>query len=142
MFRIRLSDSAVDRIIDIKDLKYTGSTDMWMGLGRTDAPLFLRDLGTRDVYGISLEESNATFRPGLTSYSSFDVTGRLAGNDLLTRLLTNQERKPLLIPKAIADITVREDVFRMGWIILDLLPKLIYQNTQIFPFLSILCSPD
>lgn len=56
VFRIRLSDSAVDRIIDIKDLKYTGSTGMWMGLDRTDAPLFLRDLGTRDVYDLSLEE--------------------------------------------------------------------------------------
>jgi serine/threonine protein kinase/Tol biopolymer transport system component len=54
VFRIRLSDSAVERIADLKDLKYT-KTSMWMGLDSTDAPLFLRDLGTSDVYALSLE---------------------------------------------------------------------------------------
>ena len=46
----------IDRIADIKNLHYTGNTGMWMGLDPTDAPLFLRNLGTRDVYALSLEE--------------------------------------------------------------------------------------
>ena len=56
VFRIRVADGVVDRIADIKNLHYTGNTGMWMGLDPTDAPLFLRNLGTRDVYALSLEE--------------------------------------------------------------------------------------
>jgi hypothetical protein len=28
---------------------------MWMGLDPTDRPVFLRDLGTEDIYALSLE---------------------------------------------------------------------------------------
>ena len=55
VFRVRVADGAVEQIVDIKDLKYAGNTGMWMGMDPTDAPLFLRNLGTRDVYALSLE---------------------------------------------------------------------------------------
>jgi hypothetical protein len=55
VYRIRVADGAVEQIADIKTLNYTGNTGMWMGLDATDAPLFLRSLGTRDVYALSLE---------------------------------------------------------------------------------------
>jgi eukaryotic-like serine/threonine-protein kinase len=54
VFRIRVADGVVERVVDIKNLHYTGNTGMWMGLDPTDAPLFLRNLGTRDVYALSL----------------------------------------------------------------------------------------
>ena len=38
----------------IRVLNYTGNTGMRMGVDPSDAPLFLRDLGTRDVYALSL----------------------------------------------------------------------------------------
>ena len=55
VFRVRVADGALEQIVDIKDLKYAGNTGMWMGMDPTDAPLFLRNLGTRDVYALSLE---------------------------------------------------------------------------------------
>jgi eukaryotic-like serine/threonine-protein kinase len=55
VFRLRLADGAVDQIADLKDLNYTGNTGMWMGIDPTDAPLFLRNMGTRDVYALTLE---------------------------------------------------------------------------------------
>jgi hypothetical protein len=36
-------------------LKYAGSEGMWMALNPTDAPLFLRDMGTRDIYALPLD---------------------------------------------------------------------------------------
>ena len=55
VFRVRVADGALEQIADIKDLKYTGNSGMWMGMDPTDAPLFLRDLGTRDVYALTLQ---------------------------------------------------------------------------------------
>jgi Tol biopolymer transport system component len=55
VYRVRVADGAVERIADLRDLNYTGNTGMWMGLDSTDAPMFLRSLGTRDVYALSLE---------------------------------------------------------------------------------------
>ncbi len=54
VFRMRVADGKVEQIADIKTLNYTGNTGMWMGVDPSDAPLFLRDLGTRDVYALSL----------------------------------------------------------------------------------------
>jgi serine/threonine protein kinase len=55
VYRVRVADGAVERIADIKDLNYTGNTGMWMGLDATDAPMFLRNLGTHDVYALDLD---------------------------------------------------------------------------------------
>lgn len=56
VFRVRVTDGAAERITDLKDVHYTGNSGMWMGLDPTEAPLFLRDLGTHDIYALALEQ--------------------------------------------------------------------------------------
>lgn len=54
VFQVRVADGAVEQLADIRALHYTGNSGMWMGVDPTGAPLFLRNLGTRDVYALSL----------------------------------------------------------------------------------------
>jgi Tol biopolymer transport system component len=56
VFKVRLSDGVAERLVSVSDLQYTGNAGMWMGLDPTDAPLFLRDVGTNDIYALTLEE--------------------------------------------------------------------------------------
>lgn len=56
VMHIPLSGGEPTVAIDLKDIHYTGSFGLWLGLDPTDAPLLLRDLGTSDVYALSLEE--------------------------------------------------------------------------------------
>jgi len=39
----------------LKDFRYTGTWGLWLGLDPTDAPLMLRDVGTSDIYALTLE---------------------------------------------------------------------------------------
>jgi Tol biopolymer transport system component len=39
----------------LKDFHPTGTFDLWFGLDPSDAPMLLRDLGTQDIYALSLE---------------------------------------------------------------------------------------
>jgi Tol biopolymer transport system component len=55
VFRVHMPDGTAERIVDLKSFHYTGNDGMWMGLDPTDAPLFLRDLGSQDVYALTLE---------------------------------------------------------------------------------------
>ena len=55
VFRVRVSDSAVERIADLKDFQPTGYWEDWMGLDPQDAPLLLRDTGLQDVYAFESE---------------------------------------------------------------------------------------
>jgi Tol biopolymer transport system component len=55
VMRIRVADGKLERVLELKDFRYTGNAGMWMGLDPTDAPLFLRNLGTHDVYALSLK---------------------------------------------------------------------------------------
>lgn len=54
VFRMRVADGTVEQLVNIKTLNYTGNSGMWMGVDPTGAPLFLRNLGKRDVYALSL----------------------------------------------------------------------------------------
>jgi len=54
LFRIHVMGGEAERIHDMKDWHSTGSG--WMGLDPTDAPLMLRDIGSSDVYALTLEE--------------------------------------------------------------------------------------
>lgn len=42
-------------VVDLKSFRLTGALGLWLGLDPTDAPLLLRDLGSDDVYALSLE---------------------------------------------------------------------------------------
>jgi eukaryotic-like serine/threonine-protein kinase len=54
VLRVRVSDGAAERIVDLKGLHFASNAGMWMGLDRTEAPLFLRDLGSQDVYALTV----------------------------------------------------------------------------------------
>ncbi len=53
--RIRISDSSMQRIADLKDFHPTGYWQDWVGLDPNDAPLLLRDTGLQDVYALNCE---------------------------------------------------------------------------------------
>jgi dipeptidyl aminopeptidase/acylaminoacyl peptidase len=55
VFRIRISTGAEERVVDLKDFRFTGTFDFWMGLDPEDTPLLLRDVGTDDIYALTLE---------------------------------------------------------------------------------------
>jgi Tol biopolymer transport system component len=56
VFRLRIADGSVERIFSVKDFHYTGNLGSWLGLDPSDAPLMLRDIGTHDIYALTLEE--------------------------------------------------------------------------------------
>jgi len=43
------------RIMDLKDVRTTGTYGLWLGLDPADAPLLLLDKGTKDIYALTLE---------------------------------------------------------------------------------------
>ncbi len=56
MYRVAVFGGKVELVIDLNEVQYTGSLrGIWMGLDPTDAPLLLRDAGTNDVYGLTLD---------------------------------------------------------------------------------------
>ncbi len=57
VFRVRLRDRAVERVVDLNNFPYTGNDGMWMGLDPTDAPLLVRDEGTDDIYSLAMERN-------------------------------------------------------------------------------------
>jgi WD40 repeat protein len=57
IFRVRVSDGAVEKVIGLKDLETVGwGAGTWIGLDPTDAILFLRDRRTLDIYALTLEK--------------------------------------------------------------------------------------
>ena len=56
VFRIRVSGGNAERVVDLKGFRYTGAFNLWMGLDPTDTPMLLRDVGTDDIYALTLEE--------------------------------------------------------------------------------------
>jgi Tol biopolymer transport system component len=54
IFRMRVSDSKVERVADLKDFRPTGYWDDWLGLDPDGAPLMLRDTGLQDVYAFDV----------------------------------------------------------------------------------------
>jgi Tol biopolymer transport system component/DNA-binding winged helix-turn-helix (wHTH) protein len=56
VYRIRVKDRRVERVVDLTDWHITGRFGFWMGLDPTDAPLLLRDIGSDDIFALSLEQ--------------------------------------------------------------------------------------
>jgi Tol biopolymer transport system component len=57
IFRVHVADGRVEPIVNLKNFNSTGNFSMWMALDPTGAPLLLRDLGTRDIYALTLDRS-------------------------------------------------------------------------------------
>jgi hypothetical protein len=56
VFRIRASGGDAERIVDLKGFRYTRAFTLWFGLDPQDTPMLLRDVGTDDIYALTLEE--------------------------------------------------------------------------------------
>ncbi len=56
VYRIRATGGKAERVADLKDWHITGFFSFWMALDPTDAPLLLRDVGSDDIYALTLEE--------------------------------------------------------------------------------------
>jgi Tol biopolymer transport system component len=55
VLRIRVADGKRETVADLKGVQYTGVYTLWMGLDPADAPMMLRDVGTDDVYSLTLQ---------------------------------------------------------------------------------------
>ena len=55
VLRMPAKGGTPETVVSLKGFLYTGTYGVWMGLDPTDAPLLLRDVGTRDVYALTLE---------------------------------------------------------------------------------------
>jgi hypothetical protein len=56
VFRVRISDGVEERVVDLKGFRSTGAFTAWLGLDPNDAPLLIRDVGTADIYALTLEQ--------------------------------------------------------------------------------------
>jgi len=56
VFRVHPSGGKAERVVDLKDWHDAGWFGRYMGLDPTDAPLLLRDIGSEDIYALTLEE--------------------------------------------------------------------------------------
>jgi Tol biopolymer transport system component len=56
VFRIPVTGGDAERLTDLKGFHYAGYYTVWFGLDPTDAPLLLRDIGTSDIYALTLEQ--------------------------------------------------------------------------------------
>lgn len=56
VYRIRATGGKAERVVDLKDWHITGYYTFWMALDPTDTPLLLRDVGSDDIYALTLEE--------------------------------------------------------------------------------------
>jgi Tol biopolymer transport system component len=52
VFRVRVSGGNAERVVDLNGFRLAG----WMGLDPQDRPMLMRDVGTEDVYAITLEQ--------------------------------------------------------------------------------------
>jgi Tol biopolymer transport system component len=56
VYRIRATGGKAERVADLKDWHITGYFTLWMALDPTDALLLLRDVGSDDIYALTLDE--------------------------------------------------------------------------------------
>ena len=56
VFRVRVSGGAAERVVDLKGFRHTGAVGIWFGLDPQDTPMLLRDVGTDDIFALTLEE--------------------------------------------------------------------------------------
>jgi Tol biopolymer transport system component/DNA-binding winged helix-turn-helix (wHTH) protein len=54
--RISVMQGEVKKVVDLKNWHMTGWYHSWAGLDPTDAPLLLRDIGSSDIYALTLDQ--------------------------------------------------------------------------------------
>jgi Tol biopolymer transport system component/DNA-binding winged helix-turn-helix (wHTH) protein len=56
VLRVTIANRKVEEIVSLKDLRQTGFRGaIWTGLTSDDSPLFLRDIGTQEIYALDLQ---------------------------------------------------------------------------------------
>jgi eukaryotic-like serine/threonine-protein kinase len=56
LYRVRISDHKLERIVGLKDLRLTiGFAGTWCGLAPDDSPTILRDVGSQEIYSLDLQ---------------------------------------------------------------------------------------
>ena len=56
VFRIRPTGGKIDRIVDLRQVRITGVFDFTLSLDPDDAPILLRDVGTDEIFALTLEQ--------------------------------------------------------------------------------------
>jgi hypothetical protein len=56
VYRVAVLGGNAERIVDLKGFRFTGAVSFWMGLDPTDTPMLLRDVGTDDIYALTLDQ--------------------------------------------------------------------------------------
>jgi hypothetical protein len=56
IYRIRPSGGPPELVLDLKGIRQTGLYEFWVGLDPDDAPMLLRDIGSDDIYALTLED--------------------------------------------------------------------------------------
>jgi len=56
LYRIGIHGTAAEKVVDLSGFHISGWWSQWAGLDPTDAPLLLRDIGSNDIYALTLEE--------------------------------------------------------------------------------------
>ena len=54
IFRVRVNDGEIESVFALNGSHYTGYYGEWLGLDPNDNPLLLQDLGSDDIYALSL----------------------------------------------------------------------------------------
>jgi Tol biopolymer transport system component/DNA-binding winged helix-turn-helix (wHTH) protein len=56
ILRVAIADRKVEEIVSLRDLRQTGFRGaIWTGLTPEDSPMFLRDIGTQEIYALDLQ---------------------------------------------------------------------------------------
>ena len=55
ILKVSVKGGNPELVADLKGFHFTGTLGLWFGLDLTDAPLLLRDVGTQDVYALTLD---------------------------------------------------------------------------------------
>ncbi len=56
LLRVAIANRKVQEIVSLKDLRQTGFRGaIWTGLTPDDSPMFLRDIGTQEIYALDLQ---------------------------------------------------------------------------------------
>lgn len=55
IYRVSVINGRAELVVDLKGFRHVGWYGSWMGLDPTDTPLFFRDVGTDEIYALTLE---------------------------------------------------------------------------------------
>jgi Tol biopolymer transport system component len=55
VIRISIQDGKIEKVVDLKAFQSTGWIGFWFGLDPTDAPLMLRNVGSEDIFALTLD---------------------------------------------------------------------------------------